>query len=255
MSGVRPSVRLPRRIVPIWVSDPMGLARPFRIAITPAMVVVLTAPRPTSKMPSLPPAGSMDRPLVTGENYIIRIETMLKRLFKARTLPNAPLAMVGAKAGDRVLVVGARHPDVAAELARVTGLNGQTVVVGTESDRAVMEAAAADAGALIDFQPQEAGAIARHDNPFDVVVAMRPLAGLSDADRTRFITDVFAAVRPGGRVIVIDGGSSPGLLWRVPTQAVDSPMVLKLLTAAGGLAVRTLGTINHLTYHEARKNR
>jgi len=197
----------------------------------------------------------MDWPLVTAENYIIRVRTMLKRLFKARTLTNAPLAMVGAKAGNRLLVVGARYPALAAQLARATGLNGQTVVVGKESDRAAVEAAAADAGTLIDFQPQEVGAIAPHDNPYDVAVAMRPLAGLSDADRTRFITDVFAAVRPGGRVIVIDGGSNPGLLWRVPAKAIDSPVMLKMLTAAGGLAVRTLGTIDHLTYHEARKNR
>ena len=69
-SGDRFSVRLPRRIVPIWVSEPMGFAMPFRIAMMPAMVVVLTAPRPTSRMPSLPSAGAIESPLVTGENYI-----------------------------------------------------------------------------------------------------------------------------------------------------------------------------------------
>ena len=52
--GERPSVRLPRRIVPICVSEPIGFARPLRMAMTPAMVVVLTAPRPTSRTPSLP---------------------------------------------------------------------------------------------------------------------------------------------------------------------------------------------------------
>jgi hypothetical protein len=49
--GERPSVRLPRRTVPICVSDPIGLAKPLRIASTPAMVVVLTAPRPTRSTP------------------------------------------------------------------------------------------------------------------------------------------------------------------------------------------------------------
>src|SRR5882672_7701504 len=57
--GERPSVRLPRRTVPICVSDPIGLAIPLRIASTPAIVVVLTAPRPTSITPSLPRAGAM----------------------------------------------------------------------------------------------------------------------------------------------------------------------------------------------------
>ncbi len=40
--GVRPSVRFPRRMVPICVNDPIGLAIPFRMANTPAIVVVLT---------------------------------------------------------------------------------------------------------------------------------------------------------------------------------------------------------------------
>ena len=57
--GERFSVRLPRRMVPIWVSEPIGFAKPLRMASTPAIVVVLTAPRPTSRMPSLPRAGAM----------------------------------------------------------------------------------------------------------------------------------------------------------------------------------------------------
>ena len=59
MSGVRASVRLPSRIVPICVSEPMGFEIPFRIASTPAMKVVATAPIPGVRMPSLPVAGRM----------------------------------------------------------------------------------------------------------------------------------------------------------------------------------------------------
>ena len=55
--GERASVRFPSRIVPIWVSDPMGLARPFRMASTPATNVVATAPMPGIMIPSLPLAG------------------------------------------------------------------------------------------------------------------------------------------------------------------------------------------------------
>src|SRR6266480_7131056 len=68
--GERPSVRLPRRIVPIWVSEPIGLARPLRIASTPAIVVVLTAPRPTRRMPNFPLAGAIST-FFTAGNYII----------------------------------------------------------------------------------------------------------------------------------------------------------------------------------------
>src|SRR6185436_11219030 len=69
--GERPSVRLPSRIVPIWVSDPIGAESPLRIAMTPAIVVVLTAPRPTSRTPSLPRAGAISIGVGTNGNYII----------------------------------------------------------------------------------------------------------------------------------------------------------------------------------------
>src|SRR5688572_19990901 len=70
--GDRDSVRLPSLTVPISVREPIGLARPLRTAMTPAIVVVLTAPRPTRRMPSLPSAGAIERPVVTVGNYIIQ---------------------------------------------------------------------------------------------------------------------------------------------------------------------------------------
>src|SRR5579871_51873 len=59
MSGVRASVRLPRRMVLICEVEPMGLARPRRIASTPAIRVVATAPMPGIMTPSFPVAGLM----------------------------------------------------------------------------------------------------------------------------------------------------------------------------------------------------
>src|SRR5215471_21635818 len=75
MRGEFASVRLPRRMVPICVSEPIGLARPLRIASTPAIVVVLTAPRPTSMIPSFPSAFSMVFGCFTiGRSYSTRAE-------------------------------------------------------------------------------------------------------------------------------------------------------------------------------------
>src|SRR3990172_9162110 len=54
--GERFSVLFPRRMVPIWVREPMGFARPLRMASTPAMNVVLTAPSPGNRM-ARPPSG------------------------------------------------------------------------------------------------------------------------------------------------------------------------------------------------------
>src|SRR5882724_13714967 len=57
MRGVLSSVRLPRRIVPIWVIEPIALAKPLRTASTPAMRVVATAPIPGIMIPNFPFAG------------------------------------------------------------------------------------------------------------------------------------------------------------------------------------------------------
>jgi hypothetical protein len=67
--------------------------------------------------------------LVTAENYIIReisaglSATMLK--LRAGPSPyHTAVAMVGARAGDRVLMIGADDADLAAHVALVTGLSG-----------------------------------------------------------------------------------------------------------------------------------
>src|SRR5215472_3060901 len=57
--GVRPSVRFPSRTVASCVSDPIGTPSPRLTASTPAMNVVLTAPIPGSRTPSLPLAGAI----------------------------------------------------------------------------------------------------------------------------------------------------------------------------------------------------
>src|SRR6185436_20458717 len=54
---------------PICVSEPMGCARPLRMAMTPAMVVVLTAPSPTRRIPSFPSAGAISEACFTLEIY------------------------------------------------------------------------------------------------------------------------------------------------------------------------------------------
>src|SRR5260370_41081118 len=58
-SGERPSVRLPRRMVLSWVSEPTGCAFFFLTSSTPAMNVVLTAPIPGNKTPNLPLGGAL----------------------------------------------------------------------------------------------------------------------------------------------------------------------------------------------------
>ena len=60
-SGLRSSVRLPSRIVPICVRLPIGLPMPRLTSSTPAMRVEATAPRPTVSTPRRPVAGAISR--------------------------------------------------------------------------------------------------------------------------------------------------------------------------------------------------
>src|SRR5688572_13599827 len=178
MVGARFSVRLPRRIVPICVSAPIGFDRPFRIAMMPAMVVVLTAPRPTRRTPSLPSAGAIDRPFDTKKNYIIRVpgfrvpgsEVRVFRLKKSAAPHATAIAMIGAKPGQSVVVLGADGP-LAAAIGLVTGLNGRTVVVDRAEDAAArVQTAADDAGALVEFVNAAPDATTCDDSGFDIVV-------------------------------------------------------------------------------------
>ena len=73
ISGERFSVRLPSRMVPIWVSEPMGRPLPRRACSTPAMNVEATAPRPTSRMPRRPSAGWIGSGLSSTKSFASKI--------------------------------------------------------------------------------------------------------------------------------------------------------------------------------------
>src|SRR5258707_6032937 len=92
ISGVRPSVRLPRRTVASCVRDPIGAPRPRLTASTPAMNVVLTAPIPGSSTPSLPSAGAIR----TGP-FVVKLQSSLaSALAKSRRVFGAE-GLIGMK--------------------------------------------------------------------------------------------------------------------------------------------------------------
>src|SRR6185295_14499958 len=61
----------------------MGCANPFLMASTPAMKVVLTAPRPTSSTPSFPSAGLISTCFATGI-LMFSCEKFLKMILASR---------------------------------------------------------------------------------------------------------------------------------------------------------------------------
>jgi SAM-dependent methyltransferase len=165
------------------------------------------------------------------------------------------LAMIGAKAGDAVLVAGADTPDLAAAVAGVTGLNGQTLVVDARADQAaVVEAAAARAGTLVEFQqrtPEEFATAA----PFDIAVLTLNLASMSEPARDSLVANLSRAIRPGGRVVIIDGRRSSGLLSGLSKSAprLEAAAALAVLDRAGLRATRLLAESEGISFYEGRR--
>ena len=62
ISGERPSVRFPSRMVPICVTLPIGFPWPRNTSKTPAIKVLDTAPKPGMSTPSFPLAGLIFTP-------------------------------------------------------------------------------------------------------------------------------------------------------------------------------------------------
>lgn len=164
--------------------------------------------------------------------------------------------MIGAKSGDRVLVIGARDPDLIAAVAGMTGLNGTTLVVqGEEAAEAQVRAAAERAGTLVEFGP--AGTLFDAGGTFDVVLVLIGLASLEPMARTGMVRQAFSALRAGGRIVAIEGQRRTGFFGSRPKTASVTPLpasdVTALLTSAGGRAVRQLAEAEGAVYFEARK--
>jgi SAM-dependent methyltransferase len=184
-----------------------------------------------------------------------RVESIVFKWFRTATSPHQTgLAMIGARAGDRVIFVGGSHPGLVAELALTTGLNGEVRVAAPAGRQAEIEAAAARAGALVEFATYEAGPLPALDDPFDIAVWAGDLAAVTAEDRQARTRELMALLRPGGRIILVDG--TPAGRFASGRQAtLPREAGVALLTGSDAVAARVLATADRLTYYEARKPR
>lgn len=171
---------------------------------------------------------------------------------------NTTASMVGARPGDSVLICGVSRPDVAGAVGAVTGLNGQTMVVGRREDAAALvAAAAADAGALVDYEAAPLTMLPFDSGRWDAAVIVDELAAFEN-EAAQVLSEAVRVLRPGGRLILFDAAGRPGLFGlarRTATDRQPADAVKAALNAAGLRGARLLADVDGVRYFEAVKPR
>ena len=151
------------------------------------------------------------------------------------------VSMSGARLGDAVAFAG-HSASLVLPLAARTGLSGRCLVVGSPDHTGTLEAVAARDGLLV-----EAADRFPADRSFElaVVEAVGEWAASAAAARD--------AVRGGGRIIVVTGATSRGLLARLmaPPAEVSVDAIVETLTRQGWLRTRAIGGRGGLQFVEA----
>jgi ubiquinone/menaquinone biosynthesis C-methylase UbiE len=175
-----------------------------------------------------------------------------------------PIVMSGVRMGERVLQVGVDDPKVAGALAAKVGLSGHSAIVVSDEAAAVKaRGAAAENGALVDVHVSNLAPLPYPEKAFDVVVinSVRGLlASLEPSMRQGALRELHRVLRPGGRLVTIEGGTRSGLaslLRSDPARDSDfekSGGSVAALRAAGFSPVRLLGDLEGFRFTEGLKS-
>ena len=163
------------------------------------------------------------------------------------------VAMVGARPGDRILMIGADDADLAAHVAQVTGLSGDVRLADhTPGAAARVETAVRRVGALVEFTEAPPTKLPFDTGTFDAVVFNRRLSMIPLTDRAAAATEAIRVARTGGRIVVIEAGPAEGFFARFskPREVMPAADIQKILTAAGCRATRLLAEAGGAVYVE-----
>ena len=183
-------------------------------------------------------------------------------LFSFRRLDIDPLAvsMAGAKLGERLLQIGVDDGVLAGQLAAKTGLSGTAAhMVANDTDAVQVQRGAKRVGVLVEVRVGLLDRLPFDDSAFDLVVihsARGQLASATSEERVAVLRDARRVLRPGGRLLTIEPGTTTGLrsiLRAAPAAqaAYDAGGGTQAaLQSAGFAAVRDLGDREGLKFAE-----
>lgn len=117
-------------------------------------------------------------------------------------------AMTGVRLGERLLYLGAGTPALFAALAAKAGLTGRArAIVESEAASERVTQAAARGGVLVEIALGGPAEIPAESDAFDVAIidaTAGMVLALNDTDRAALAREVLRALRPRGRVIVVE---------------------------------------------------
>jgi ubiquinone/menaquinone biosynthesis C-methylase UbiE len=177
--------------------------------------------------------------------------------FRKPSLERLPVAMTGARMGERILQIGVDDAAVVGSLAVKVGLSGAaTSAVADESSAARVRSAASAAGALIEVHVTPLDALPFPDDAFDLVVvhAMRGLRTLEPRSSGAMLQESRRVLRRGGRLVAIEPGPATGLKGLVRrSHLAPDDQALSALQAAGFRPVRVVGEREGFRFTEGLK--